>query len=168
MKRRRFFGYSSALAAQEGGHAQIVLFTAHGLAGGGCGGHGRNLRHGRLISGGRAILGRSGLLLRHGGVRRHKGVDALLSLGPGGAGGEGIGVIGVEGRGGILGDGLRGGAMLIGIDGGAGGAIYAGHRARAGALAEAAPFTADYAPLDGKAAYYVCTGGVCKLPVTEL
>ena len=40
--------------------------------------------------------------------------------------------------------------------------------ARAGALAEAAPFTADYAPLDGKAAYYVCTGGVCKLPVTEL
>ena len=40
--------------------------------------------------------------------------------------------------------------------------------ARAAALTEAAPFTADYAPINGKAAYYVCTGGVCQLPVTEL
>jgi len=39
---------------------------------------------------------------------------------------------------------------------------------RAAALAEAAPFTADYAPLDGKAAYYICSGGSCQLPVTEL
>lgn len=39
---------------------------------------------------------------------------------------------------------------------------------RAAALAEAAPFTAPYAPLDGKAAYYLCSGGACRLPVTEL
>lgn len=40
--------------------------------------------------------------------------------------------------------------------------------ARAAALAEAAPFTADYAPKDGKPAYYLCSGGACQLPVTEL
>ena len=40
--------------------------------------------------------------------------------------------------------------------------------ARAAALAEAAPFTADYAPKDGKAAFYLCRGGACQLPVTEL
>ena len=40
--------------------------------------------------------------------------------------------------------------------------------ARAAALAEAAPFTAGYAPQDGKPAYYLCSGGACQLPVTEL
>ena len=35
---------------------------------------------------------------------------------------------------------------------------------RAGQLAEAAPFTASFAPIDGKAAFYVCEGGVCRLP----
>ncbi len=40
--------------------------------------------------------------------------------------------------------------------------------ARAGKLAEAAPFTADYAPKDGKPAFYLCSGGACQLPVTEL
>ena len=40
--------------------------------------------------------------------------------------------------------------------------------ARAALLTEAAPFTADYAPQNGKAAYYVCSGGTCQLPVTEL
>ena len=40
--------------------------------------------------------------------------------------------------------------------------------ARAAALAEAAPFTDDYAPKDGKAAFYLCSGGVCQLPVTEI
>lgn len=39
---------------------------------------------------------------------------------------------------------------------------------RAEALAEAAPFTAAYGPKDGKAAYYLCSGGSCQLPVTEL
>ena len=40
--------------------------------------------------------------------------------------------------------------------------------ARAAVLAEAAPFTAGYAPTDGKAAFYLCSGGSCQLPVTEL
>ena len=40
--------------------------------------------------------------------------------------------------------------------------------ARAALLAEAAPFTAEYAPQNGKAAYYVCSGGACQLPVTDL
>ena len=39
---------------------------------------------------------------------------------------------------------------------------------RAAALAEAAPFTAACAPQDGKAAYYLCAGGACQLPVTEI
>nr|MCR5664265.1 hypothetical protein [Oscillospiraceae bacterium] len=38
--------------------------------------------------------------------------------------------------------------------------------ARADRLAEAAPFTADCAPIEGKAAYYRCSGGVCRAPVT--
>ena len=40
--------------------------------------------------------------------------------------------------------------------------------ARAETLAEAAPFTAACAPKDGKTAYYLCAGGACGLPVTEL
>lgn len=36
------------------------------------------------------------------------------------------------------------------------------------ALEKAAPFTAQYAPKDGKAAFYVCTGGVCQLPLTDI
>ena len=40
--------------------------------------------------------------------------------------------------------------------------------ARAAALAEAAPFTAEYTPKDGKPAFYLCSGGACQLPVTEL
>ena len=39
---------------------------------------------------------------------------------------------------------------------------------RAEALAGAAPFTAGCAPKDGKAAFYLCAGGTCSLPVTEL
>ena len=39
--------------------------------------------------------------------------------------------------------------------------------ARAGKLAETAPFTADMEAKDGKATYYICAGGVCTLPVTE-
>ncbi|MCR5576524.1 MAG: thioredoxin domain-containing protein [Oscillospiraceae bacterium] len=39
--------------------------------------------------------------------------------------------------------------------------------ARAGALAEIAPFTAAMEAKDGKATYYICSGGVCGLPVTE-
>ena len=39
---------------------------------------------------------------------------------------------------------------------------------RAEALAKAAPFTADYAPKDDKPAFYLCSGGACRLPVTEL
>ncbi len=35
---------------------------------------------------------------------------------------------------------------------------------RAEALAQAAPFTESFAPIDGKAAFYVCEGGVCRLP----
>lgn len=31
-----------------------------------------------------------------------------------------------------------------------------------------APFTGDMSPQNGRSAYYVCTGGVCALPVTEL
>ena len=38
----------------------------------------------------------------------------------------------------------------------------------AGALAEAAPFTAGMQPQNGKAAYYICSGGTCSLPVTEI
>ena len=38
----------------------------------------------------------------------------------------------------------------------------------AGALAQAAPFTADYAPKDGKAAFYLCANGVCKLPLMDI
>ena len=40
--------------------------------------------------------------------------------------------------------------------------------ANAAALAEAAPFTAEYAPKDGKAAFYLCSAGVCQLPLTDL
>ncbi len=40
--------------------------------------------------------------------------------------------------------------------------------ARADALAQAAPFTADYAPKDGKAAFYLCANGVCQLPLTDI
>ena len=36
------------------------------------------------------------------------------------------------------------------------------------ALAKAAPFTADYAPKDGKAAFYLCSNGVCQLPLTDI
>ena len=36
------------------------------------------------------------------------------------------------------------------------------------ALALAAPFTADCAPLDGKAAFYLCEGGACRLPAELL
>ena len=39
--------------------------------------------------------------------------------------------------------------------------------ARAGALTAAAPFTADMGVRDGKATYYVCTGGACARPVTD-
>ncbi len=39
--------------------------------------------------------------------------------------------------------------------------------ARAEMLAQAAPFTADCAPKDGKASFYLCSGGACRLPVTE-
>ena len=35
-------------------------------------------------------------------------------------------------------------------------------------LAQAAPFTADYAPKDGKAAFYLCANGVCQLPLTDI
>ncbi len=35
-------------------------------------------------------------------------------------------------------------------------------------LAKAAPFTMAYAPKDGKAAFYLCTGGVCQLPLTDI
>ena len=38
----------------------------------------------------------------------------------------------------------------------------------AGALAQAAPFTADYAPKDGKAAFYLCSNGFCQLPLTDI
>ena len=38
---------------------------------------------------------------------------------------------------------------------------------RAEALAAVAPFTAAMEAKDGKATYYICTGGVCGLPVTE-
>ena len=40
--------------------------------------------------------------------------------------------------------------------------------ARAEALTQAAPFTADYAPKDGKAAFYLCANGVCQLPLTDI
>ena len=40
--------------------------------------------------------------------------------------------------------------------------------ARADALTQAAPFTADYTPKDGKAAFYLCTNGVCQLPLTDI
>ena len=40
--------------------------------------------------------------------------------------------------------------------------------ARAAALAQAALFTESCAPVGGKAAYYLCTGGSCQLPVTEI
>ena len=40
--------------------------------------------------------------------------------------------------------------------------------ARAEVLAEAAPFTAAYTAKDGRAAFYLCEGGACKLPVTEI
>ena len=40
--------------------------------------------------------------------------------------------------------------------------------ARAEALTKAAPFTADYAPQGGQSAWYICSGGACQLPVTEL
>ena len=40
--------------------------------------------------------------------------------------------------------------------------------ARADVLAQAAPFTADYTPKDGKAAFYLCTNGVCQLPLTDI
>ena len=40
--------------------------------------------------------------------------------------------------------------------------------ARADVLAQAAPFTADYAPKDGKAAFYLCANGVCQLPLTDI
>ncbi|MGX8693154.1 MAG: hypothetical protein ACSW8E_05280, partial [Clostridia bacterium] len=40
--------------------------------------------------------------------------------------------------------------------------------ARAAALAEAAPFSADYGPKDGRAVFSLCSGGVCRLPATEL
>ena len=38
----------------------------------------------------------------------------------------------------------------------------------AAALAALAPFTADMSPKNGKSAYYICSGGTCSLPVTEL
>jgi len=38
--------------------------------------------------------------------------------------------------------------------------------ARAALLAEAAPFTADMEAADGKARYYLCTGGACAMPVS--
>ena len=40
--------------------------------------------------------------------------------------------------------------------------------ARADVLAQAAPFTADYTPKGGKAALYLCTNGVCQLPLTDI
>ena len=40
--------------------------------------------------------------------------------------------------------------------------------ARAAALALAAPFTADLEPKDGKAAFYLCEGGACRLPAETL
>jgi len=36
------------------------------------------------------------------------------------------------------------------------------------ALRRAAPYTADMLPKDGKAAYYICQGGSCSLPVTDI
>ena len=39
---------------------------------------------------------------------------------------------------------------------------------RAETLALAAPYTAGYAPKDGKALYYVCSGGACQLPAEEI
>lgn len=38
----------------------------------------------------------------------------------------------------------------------------------AAALAKAAPFTMEYAPKDGKAAFYLCSGGVCQLPLSDI
>ena len=40
--------------------------------------------------------------------------------------------------------------------------------ARADVLAQAAPFTADYVPKDGKAAFYLCANGVCQLPLADI
>lgn len=40
--------------------------------------------------------------------------------------------------------------------------------ANAEALAKAAPFTMEYAPKDGKAAFYLCANGVCQLPLTDI
>ena len=40
--------------------------------------------------------------------------------------------------------------------------------ARAEVLTQAAPFSADYVPKDGKAAFYLCANGVCQLPLTDI
>ena len=34
-------------------------------------------------------------------------------------------------------------------------------------LARFAPFTADYGPIEGKNAFYLCENGACALPLTE-